>query len=327
LNICRALGSSAVAPHTSKLMSAGLLTCLLAGVGWAQSSTDATQRVELSFAGRLGGRPFACGSRYENVGTKKSTVTPQDLRFFVSNVELLTADGVAVPVTLDQDRIWQYKSVALIDLEDGTGACRNGNSAMHKVVTGSVPTGKYVGLHFTVGVPFELDHGDTLTAPSPLNMTAMFWSWQSGYKFIRAEVGAVVAPKDEEKPATASSDQKSDTQSESDAKRRASGFPVHLGSTGCASANQTSPPEGQCKHPNLATVSLGQFDIARDTVIFDLDKLLAGSDVTTNTPNTPPGCMSGEGDPDCIPVMKALGLPFRDTAAVPQVVFYAEARP
>ena len=86
----------------------------------AQESSSVPQRVEITFAGRLAGKPFDCGSQYEDIGTKKSTVTPQDLRFFVSDVELLDVDGKAVPVVLEQDGVWQYKSVALIDLEDGT---------------------------------------------------------------------------------------------------------------------------------------------------------------------------------------------------------------
>ena len=300
------------------------LVCFLAGAALALSASSVcaqtkpptSQHVEISFAGKLGDKPFACGSRYENVGTKKSMVTPQDLRFFVSDIALVTSDGTVVPVTLTQDGIWQYKSVALIDLEDGSGACRNGNAAIHKVVSGSVPPSRYVGLRFNVGIPFELDHGDTLAAPSPLNMTAMFWSWQSGYKFIRAEVAAVAAPTNSEGSASTSSP-----------KGRSSGFPVHIGSTGCASASETTSPASPCKRPNMISVSLLQFDLSRDTVVFDLDKLLAGSDVTTNTPNTPPGCMSFENDPDCAPVMKALGLPFRDVAAVPQKVFYAEPKP
>ena len=95
------------------------------------SAAAAVEPVHISFAGRFGEKPFACGQSYEGVGSKRSTVTPSDLRFFVSDVMLLGADGTAVPVTLEQDGIWQYKSLALIDLEDGTGGCRNGNTAMH----------------------------------------------------------------------------------------------------------------------------------------------------------------------------------------------------
>jgi len=290
---------------------------------WTQASSE--QGFEISFAGRLAGKPFACGAQYEGVGMKKSTVTPQDLRFFVSEVELLDASGKAVPVTLDQDGIWQYKSVALIDLEDGKGACRNGNAAMHSALTGTAPAGQYTGLRFTVGVPFELNHGNPISAPSPLNMTAMFWSWQGGYKSIRAEVALAG---NAAKPAEPMVDNAASAHSDAPGDRtpRSSGFPVHLGSTGCASASPTTGPATQCKNPNRVLVTLPVFNPATDVVIFDLGKLLAESDVTTNTPNTAPGCMSGENDPDCIPIMKALGLPFRNAPASPQVVFYREAK-
>ena len=289
---------------------------------WGQSPQ---QRVEIGFAARLAGKPVACGAQYDGVGTKNSTVTPQDLRFFVSDIELLDANGKAVPVTLDQDGVWQYKSLALIDLEDGKGACRNGNPAMHTGATGTVPAGNYSGLRFTVGVPFELDHISPLSAPSPLNMTAMFWSWQGGYKFIRAEVALASKAGDTVKPAVEAA-RSAHPEAPGDRTMRSSGFPVHLGSTGCASASPTTAPATECKNPNRVSVTLSVFDPAKDVVIFDLGKLLADSNVTTNTPNTAPGCMSGENDPDCIPIMKALGLPFRNAPAAEQVVFYREAK-
>lgn len=297
-----------------KRLVVSFLCFLFAFASASRSRAQSSQPFELPFAGRLAGKPFACGTQYENVGTKNSTVTPQDLRFFVSGVELLAADGSAVPVTLDQDGIWQFKSVALIDLEDGTGACRNGNPAMHKAITGSAPVGHYVGIRFTVGVPFELDHVDPTVAPSPLNMTAMFWSWQFGYKFIRAEIATVPnagADKSTLPPGS---------------RPRSSGFPVHIGSTGCGSANPTSPPANQCKNPNLISVELPHFDLARDVVIADLGKLFAESDVTTNAPNTAPGCMSSENDPDCAPIMKSLGLPYQGVPPTPQIVFYGERK-
>jgi len=318
-------------------MNASLLykitvVALLLSISSAKAQTDlsSTQHVEVSFTGRLAGKPFACGSQYESVGSKKSTVTPQDLRFFVSDIDLLDANGATVPVSLDQDGIWQYKSVALVDLEDGTGGCRNGNAAMHPAVTGVVPAGHYVGLRFSVGVPYELDHGDPLTAPSPLNMTAMFWNWQFGYKFIRAEVTALPVPhaagngENAEPPAATGTGSASQVVDKS--KRRSSGFAVHIGSTGCGNGSATVDPDHECKRPNRALVTLSQFDPAKDVVVFDLDRLLAESDVTENSPDTPPGCMSGENDSDCLPIMRALGLPYRDSPAVEQVVFYAEPK-
>jgi len=302
-----------------------VLSCSLSTTMLAQGQVETQQRVEISFAGRLAGKPFACGSQYEGVGIKKSTVTPQDLRFFVSDVELLDANGKAASVSLDQDGIWQYKNVALIDLEDGKGGCRNGNAAMHAAVTGNVAAGQYTGVRFTVGVPFELDHISPLSAPSPLNMTAMFWSWQGGYKFIRAEVALVPKPGEATEPPIDAAPS-SHPEAPGDRAMRSSGFPVHLGSTGCASASKTTGPAEECKNPNRVLVNLPAFNPAKDVVIFDVGRLLAGSDVTTNTPNTAPGCMSGENDPDCIPIMRALGLPFGNVLASEQAVFYRETK-
>ena len=304
-----------------------VLPLLSAAAARAQAGAPTTQPVRIQFQGRLAGKIFACGGQYEGVGSKATTVTPADLRFFVSQIELLRADGSTTPVTLDQDGIWQYKSLALIDLEDATGGCRNGNTAMHREATGTVASGAYVGLRFTLGVPFDLDHLDSSEAPSPLNMTAMQWSWQNGYKFLRAEVSPLAA-----QPTTmatsAMQPAMSNGPSGKDAAMRtrtgASGFPVHIGSTGCASTGPDSSPGTECKNPNRSVITLTQFDAAKDMVVFDLSKLLAHSDLSANSADTAPGCMSFEGDPDCVPIMQALGIPYGGSPAKPQVVFYRE---
>jgi hypothetical protein len=55
----------------------------------------------------------------------------------------------------------------------------------------------------------------------------------------------------------------------------------------------------------------------------DLATLLAGSDVRTNQPGTPPGCMSDTNDDDCVPIMARLGLPFRGVSSRGQTFFSA----
>lgn len=285
------------------------------------ASLEAQQKspvpVTVRFAAVINGKPFACGQTYENVGLTKVTVTPQDLHFFVTDVELLRKDGDAVALALDQDGIWQYKNVVLLDFEDGTGYCRNGNSATHQGVSGVAPSGEaeYVGLRFTLGVPFDLDHLDTVSAPSPLNMTAMFWTWQSGYKLMRAEVATL-----RQRSATAPiANSKSGRSGESN------GFPVHLGSTGCRAASNTSAPAQECGHPNRVVVPFPEFKISSDIVVFDLGKLLEDVDLAKNAPNSAPGCMSSPDDPDCAAPFKALGLAWGNVQASPQTVFSREA--
>jgi len=152
--------------------------------------TFAQQEVILNFAAEVGGQPFACGEQYSDMGTTAATITPADFRLYLSAVALLDAAGAAVPLTLEQDGIWQYQDVALLDFEDGSGPCQNGNAPTNLSIRGTVPAGDYSGVQFTLGLPFELNHADNLLAESPLNLSAMFWNWQGGYRFFKVDIAA-----------------------------------------------------------------------------------------------------------------------------------------
>lgn len=265
------------------------------------------QPVTLRFAAQVNGQPFACGQRYADIGTTRSTITPGDFRLYVSEVALVDETGRAVSVTLAQDGKWQLEDVVLLDFEDGSGPCRNGTAGTNTEVRGSVPAGRYTGLRFTLGVPFARNHGDPTTAPAPLNLTALFWNWQGGYKFVKFDTTSTgVSP---ETPAAAS------------AMGPVTRFSLHLGSTVCASAARTEAPSS-CRNPNRVTVQFERFDAATQTVVADIGAVLAGANVDVNAPNTSPGCMSFPNDADCPPVMGALGLSYGDAAAPgPQRLF------
>ncbi|PYD77506.1 metallo-mystery pair system four-Cys motif protein [Komagataeibacter oboediens] len=163
------------------------------------------------------------------------------------------------------------------------------------------PRGTFTGVRFTVGLPFLENHSDPTAAPTPLNMTSMFWTWQYGYRFFTLDV--TVTPKPDE---TA----------------RPHGFPVHLGSTGCESVSATEAPRKECSAPNLVTVTLPNFDPSQQTVKLDIRQILATSDVSTNQPKTAPGCMSDPDDQDCKGIFQAFGLPFGSETSPPaQSVF------
>lgn len=276
----------------------------------AAGASSGAVPVTVRFVAEVSGRPFACGQRYEGVGRTGSTITPSDYRFYVSEVHLIDAVGRAVPVSLAQDRVWQLEDIALLDFEDGTGPCRNGTPATNTTVRGTAPAGSYVGLRFTLGVPFARNHGDPTTAPSPLNLTAMFWNWQGGYKFVKFDTASAGRP-----ATTAAPDPRGGGS--------ASGFSVHLGSTVCASASRTEAPSS-CQNPNRVTVQLDRFDPSRQVVVADIGAVLAGANVDVNAPGTSPGCMSFPNDPDCPPVMAALGLAYGGVPAPgPQRLFSA----
>lgn len=287
-----------------------LTACTTAPNPTAASAAAGPQPVTVRFAAQVNGRPFACGQSYAGVGTTRSTITPSDYRFYVSEVALVDAAGRATPISLDQDGIWQLDDVVLLDFENGTGPCRNGTAGMNAEVRGTVPAGRYVGLRFTLGVPFARNHGDPTVAPSPLNLTSMFWNWQAGYKFIKFDAAgtglqAASAGSEPGRPGAA-----------------AAGFAVHLGSTMCAAPSRTEAPKAECANPNRVTVSFDRFDVTRQTVMADIGAVLAGANVDVNAPGTSPGCMSFPGDADCPPVMGALGLAYGGIAAPgPQRMF------
>jgi uncharacterized repeat protein (TIGR04052 family) len=293
-------------------LAAAALLAACSSTAPTATSGSGTQPVTLRFAALVNGQPFACGQSYAGVGTTRSTITPSDYRFYVSDVQLIDASGRAVPVTLAQDGTWQRDGVALLDFENGSGPCLNGTTATNTSVRGSVPAGSYTGLRFTLGVPFVPNHGDPTTAPSPLNLTAMFWNWQGGYKFIKFDTATSGQPATTAPPHPQGGG-------------NASGFSVHLGSTLCASPSRTQAPQAECGNPNRVTVQFDRFDAATQTVVADIGRVLVGANVDVNAAGTSPGCMSFPKDADCPPVMGALGLAYDGVPAPgPQRLFSAQ---
>lgn len=277
-------------PLASLLVPAGLV---------AQGpSLEAPRRaVGISFRGMVANAPFACGTHYQDIGLGKAEAWATEFRFFVHGIRLLREDGVEVPVTLTQDSLWQNGEVALVDFEDATGPCANGTPEVHDVVAGTVPDGRYTGIKFAVGVPFERNHLELATQPSPLTLSRLFWSWTTGYKFARVDMRSA----------------------RTDSVGLTTPWVLHLGSTGCTKADD-SPRAASCSTPNRPTITLNAFDPDRDVIAFDLAALLAGVDVQKNQPKTAAGCMSGPDDADCGPMFAALGLPHpaAPTTPVPQ---------
>ena len=166
-----------------------------------------SEHVTIRFAAQVNGKPFACGTSYQGIGTTKSTITPRDFRLYIQSARLIDEQGQEVPLVLAEDNKWQGAGTTLLDFEDGTGPCANGTPDMNDSIVGDVPAGhKWRGVRFTVGVPFEVNHQELTSLPSPLNLTALNWVWNAGHKFMRIDFTSTGQTR---------------------------GFFVHLGSTGC----------------------------------------------------------------------------------------------
>lgn len=264
-----------------------LVACNAPTTPTAQNSAateDST--VAIQFAAQVNGTAADCGGSFQNVGLANSTISFSDFRFYVSDVRLINAQGEEVPVMLTQDGLWQVDDIALLDFENATGACGEaGTEAMNNKIVGTVPSGSYNGIVFTLGLPFEQNHLDTTTAPSPLNVSALWWNWQFGYKFARVDL--LVEGTD---PA---------------------GYNIHLGSTGCLSENGNTAPSAECSNSNRVEVRLNNFDPTTNTIVADAGGLLQRTDLSKNAPE-PPGCMSMTVDSDCPGVFTGLGLDLKE---------------
>lgn len=249
-----------------------------------QGMTGQTQRVALKFAAAVGDQAARCNEMYSNIGTTGATGEILDFKFYVSNVRLINAAGEEVPVALDQDGQWQVSNVAMLDFEDGSGACADtGNAAVNSEVIGTVPVGEYDGVVFDVGVPFDMNHDDLASAPAPLNVSSMFWVWAIGHKFVRVDFRTDEGVQ----------------------------WNMHLGSTMCESGGPMEAPVSECGRPNIPTIRMNSFDPESDTVVMDLAALLASSDVNSDTPDTASGCQTFPDDVnECTDLFPNLGLDF-----------------
>lgn len=248
----------------AKLFLAGLALLLSSGC------SEPYLGVKIPFQVSWGGDALVC---------EGGDIRLNDLRFHVSEVQLVDAEGHATRLALHADIPWQQADVAMIDLESGAATCSGGTADTYPYLVGGVPPGDYRGLRFTIGVPFEQNHANPLLAAAPLDDPAMHWHWRSGYKFLRAGV-----------------------------QKGEDGFWIHVGSAGCEGTvgNITG-----CRFPNRITVQLDGYTPNADTIDVDLKSLFADIDLDDGLPGD---CSSGPAEPTCNAPFAALGLDF-DTGA------------
>jgi hypothetical protein len=125
--------------------------------------------VELEFDHKWGMNwsPFSMNTALTHLGTGEE-ITFTTLRYYVTNIKLQKEDGT-----------WwtQPESYHLITVNENTAP---------SVDLNAVPVGKYTAIEYTIGVDSTRNVSGAQTgALAPSN--GMFWSWLTGYIFIKAE--------------------------------------------------------------------------------------------------------------------------------------------
>jgi uncharacterized repeat protein (TIGR04052 family) len=295
----------------------------------ALTPRSATQDVTISFDLVNGSSPVRCGDAISvantalwDHATDTLLATPVaqntsgklvDTRFYISNVMLLDASGNAVPLAMtDNGTAEAAAGVALLDFGYVSGAACT--TSYTTTLSGKVPAGSYTGVSMTLGVPIRtadfstrLNHTNTAdtNTPSPLQVTATSWTWQSGRKFTKIEF----------QPDTAIDKIGASTTAK---------WYVHLGSTGCAGDPTVNGNETACTNPNRLDLQFDSFNAATQKVVLDIAQLFKSADLTFDGGGAA-GCMSGSTDPECAPIFKSLGLDLQTgrvlTGAAQQTVF------
>ena len=199
----------------SRLVITGLIAVGLGialGLSQAQTNTSTnTAPLELRVNLRVGDAPLEMGKMYKTPGGLDYQVDL--LKFYVSNVVLVKADGGLVPIS--GLSLAEFKGAGAmagghggsasssstgssVDMMQG-GMMMSATTTQNAVVfKGNAPVGEYRGVRFDVGVPRELNNQDASLQKMPLGVeSGMFWAWNPGYIFYRFEGKTVIAGKAE----------------------------------------------------------------------------------------------------------------------------------
>ncbi|MCP3104769.1 metallo-mystery pair system four-Cys motif protein [Myxococcus sp. K15C18031901] len=260
-----------------------LVPCALLSLGCGgEDGGDevATKTYTVRFSPQVRGEALLCGTSYPDIGTSRGVIELVDFKMFVRDVTLIRANGERQALKLEQGT-HQLESLALLDFEDATGLCRGGNAATRREVVGTAPAhDDYTRLEFKLGVPPEVNHLDAELAAPPLSNTSMWWTWQTGYKFLKLDLRS----------------QENET------------FFFHLGAVGCTGSVGSGY---SCTTESQTTITLTDFDPEQSQVVLDVAGLLSQTDVNRvpdGRTDMMPGCMSSASDPECPALFSQVGL-------------------
>jgi hypothetical protein len=134
--------------------------------------------ITLNFSHFFEGKPLELKKEYKTA--KGETFTFDQIRYWVSNVELLRKDGSAYLVE-------DMSSEFMLGLPR-TDTVRVPANKREKVIIGNIPVGDYVGVRFGLGVD-EAANKDFSITKGELDINRMFltssWVWKTSYIFTR----------------------------------------------------------------------------------------------------------------------------------------------
>lgn len=138
--------------------------------------------VEIEFDNRAGNTSLVFGVEYTNAAGEKLTFST--FNYYVSNFVLVREDGTEFVVPKDSCYF----------------LCKHDDPDSREIVLKNVPAGDYTALKFMIGVDSAKSVSPIAERPGVLDPAAgangMYWSWNSGYIFVKVEGTSPQAPLD-----------------------------------------------------------------------------------------------------------------------------------
>ncbi|TGJ98253.1 metallo-mystery pair system four-Cys motif protein [Leptospira langatensis] len=283
----------------------------LALIAGSQALGSSSKPRGISFHAVVGDSEAVCGQEITGHGDSHSSSTVhalhvagvmpiglKDLRFYVSEFELVDENDNTIVLNIPDNGTWQYSGVTLLDFENASGSC-TGTTATNKIVQIDLENKQYKTIRFTLGVPENLNHIDYSVSPSPLNISGMAWGWTMGYRFFVGEFYS------------------------NDSTSPGNSAVLHIGSSGCT---EPSPGTYTCVNSNRPKIELspsGGFNPFTQEIQFDLKKAFAGWDISAAGGGSKSCHSMGAMDGNCSAVYPNFGLDYStgDVGSVSQSVF------
>jgi uncharacterized repeat protein (TIGR04052 family) len=240
---------------------------------------------------------------YENKIDCQSTFSPENnngawfieqFQFFLSEIEVASADSGWQRLKL-QKNLYQNANTVLLGQN-----CEERKQQVNSEPLGSwsisfenhIDISKVTALRFTLGLPFELNHLNPVSQESPLNLPEMFWVWQTGHKFMRAELSSLTER-----------------------------WLFHLGSTGCKAPSVMRSPISPCRYPNVFDfeIPIKMNGGNKIDLNLNLPQLLANVELAQGS-----SCQSQRNTDSCMQLFKNLSVGGKnDVLEVTQRIFEA----
>lgn len=150
----------------------------------SDDSTPASNNVTLKFNNTFGENTIVLSNATSTTASVNTSAAGQvhrfsELKYVVSNIRLVKADGTEVPYSIN-------------DLDKGATVVNHAAPATLNYVLSNIPSGEYKQIKFGLGIRTDLNTLNQVSFPkfyanAGANDTEMMWEWGSGYRFTKIE--------------------------------------------------------------------------------------------------------------------------------------------